>query len=55
MYFKLSYSKFASDLQNTQTQIQNPNTQKIENPNTNLNIWFFLGAYVYLWLRFWGK
>ena len=30
-YFKLSYSKFARDLQKTQTQ--NPNTQKIENPN----------------------
>jgi len=32
-YLKLSYSKFARDLQNTQTQ--NSNTQKIENPNLN--------------------
>jgi len=30
-YFKLSNSKFARDLQNTQTQT--PNTQKIEKPN----------------------
>jgi hypothetical protein len=45
LYFKLSYSKFAKDLQNT----QNPNTQKIENPNSDLNSLFFLGAYVWLW------
>ena len=37
--FKLSNSKFAKDLQNTQTQ--NPNTQKIENPNPDLNLWVF--------------
>ena len=42
LYFKLSYSKFARDLQNTQTQ--NPNTQNIENPN--LKLWVVLGAYV---------
>jgi len=30
-YFKLSYSKFARDLQNTKTQ--NSNTQKTENSN----------------------
>jgi hypothetical protein len=35
LYFKLSHSKFARDLQNAQTQIHNPNTQKIENPNPN--------------------
>jgi len=34
-FFKLSYSKFARDLQNTQTS--NPNTQKIKNLNTKLN------------------
>jgi hypothetical protein len=45
LYFKLSNSKFAKDLQNTQTQ--NPNTQKIENPNPDLNLWVFLGAYVW--------
>ena len=28
-YFKLSFSKFARDSQNTQTQTQNSNTQKI--------------------------
>jgi hypothetical protein len=38
LYFKLSYSKFAIDFQNAQTQ--NPNTQKIENPNPNLNLEF---------------
>jgi len=27
-YFKLSFSKFARDSQNTQTQTQNSNTQK---------------------------
>jgi hypothetical protein len=43
-YFKLSNSKFARDLQNTQTQ--NPNTQKIENPNSDLNLLVLLGAYV---------
>ena len=32
------------DSQNTLTQ--NSNTQKIENSNTNLNLWVFLGAYV---------
>ena len=37
LYFKLSYSKFARDLQNTQTQ--NQNSQKIENPNPDLNLW----------------
>jgi hypothetical protein len=40
-YFKLSNSKFARDLQNTQTQTQNPNTQKIENLTPNLNLWAF--------------
>ncbi len=44
MYFRLSNSKFARDLQNTQTQIKNPNTQKIE--NSDLSVCFFLGAYV---------
>ena len=43
MYFKLSNSKLAKDMQNTQTQ--NPNTQKIENSNLDLNLWVFLGAY----------
>jgi len=33
-------------LQNTQTQ--NPDTQKIENPNPDLNIWVLLGAYVWV-------
>ena len=47
-YFKLSYSKFARDLKNTLAQIQNPNTQKIESPNPNLNLWVFMGAYVWL-------
>ena len=37
--FKLSNSKFAKDLQNTYTQ--NPNTQKIENPNPDLDLWVF--------------
>ena len=36
--FKLSFSKFARDLQNTQTQTQNSNTQKIENSNPYLNL-----------------
>jgi hypothetical protein len=36
LYFKLSFSKFARDLQNTQTQ--NSNTQKIENSSPNLNL-----------------
>jgi len=45
-YFKLSFSKFASDLQNTQFQAQNSNTQKINSSNPNLNHWIFLGAYV---------
>ena len=31
LYFKLSNSKFVKDLQNTQTQTQNPNTQKLKN------------------------
>jgi len=35
--FKLSNSKSVKDLQNT----QNPNTQKIENPNPDLNLWVF--------------
>ena len=43
-YFKLSNSKFARDLQNTQTQ--NPNTQKIENPNLELLV--LLGACVFI-------
>ncbi len=43
LYFKLSNSKFARDLQNTSTQ--NPDTQKIENPNPDLNLWVSLGAY----------
>ncbi len=30
----MDYAKFWRDVQNTQTEIQNPNTQKIENPNT---------------------
>ena len=46
LYFKLSYFKFARNLQNTQTQTQNLNTQKIENPNPDLNLWVLLGAYV---------
>jgi len=44
LYFKLSISEFARDLQNTLTQ--NPNTQKVENPNQDLKLWVFLGAYV---------
>jgi len=40
LYFKLSYSKFARDLQNIQTQT--PNTQKIE--NLNLNLWVLFGC-----------
>jgi len=44
LYFKLSNSKFARDLQNAQTL--NPNTQKIENPNPDLNLLVLLGAYV---------
>ena len=36
--FKLSFWKFARDLQNTQTQTQNSNTQKMENSNSNLNL-----------------
>ncbi len=47
-FFKLSYSKFARDLQNTQTQ--NPNTQKIENSNPNSNLWVFLDPYVWIYL-----
>ena len=39
-HFVLSNSKFARDLQNTQTQTQNPKTQKIE--NLNRNFWVFL-------------
>jgi len=38
LYFKLSNSKLAKDLQNTQTQTQNPNTQKVENPSPHLNL-----------------
>jgi len=34
------------NLQNTQAQ--NPYTQKIENPNPDLNLWVLLGAYVWL-------
>jgi hypothetical protein len=45
-YFKLSNSKFARDLQNTQTKTQNPNTQIIENSNLNLNLLVLVGAYV---------
>ena len=33
-------------MQNTQTQTQNPNTQKIESPNPDLNLWVLWGAYV---------
>jgi len=36
--------KFAKDLQITQTQ--KLNTQKIEDPNPDLNLWVLLGAYV---------
>jgi len=36
VYFKLSYSKFARDLQNAQTQTHNSITQKIEIPNLKL-------------------
>jgi hypothetical protein len=46
LYLKLSNSKFAKDLQNTQTQTQNPNTQKIENPNLDLLV--LLGACVFI-------
>ncbi len=42
-YFKLSGYKFARDLQNTQTQ--NPNTQKIEGPNPNLNLLVLFSVY----------
>ncbi len=35
-FFKLSYSKFARDSQNTQTQ--DSNTQKILNSNPNLKL-----------------
>ena len=48
LYFKLSNSKFAKDLQNTQTQ--NTNTQKIENPNPDLKLVALLGAYVWIYL-----
>ncbi len=41
-----SYSKFERDLQNTQTQTQNPNTQKIEKPHPNSNFWACLDAHV---------
>ena len=37
-YFKLSFLKFVRDLQNTQTQTQSSNTQKIENSNPSLKI-----------------
>ena len=50
-YFKLSFAKFARDLQNTQTQTQNSNTQKIDNSSQNSNLWVFLGAYAWLRLR----
>jgi hypothetical protein len=36
------------EVQNTQTQTQNPNTQKIENLNPDLNLWVLLGAYVWV-------
>ncbi len=56
-HFKLCFSKFVKDLQNTQTQTQNSNTknsntQKIENSNPNLNLWVFLGAYVWFHNKF---
>ena len=38
LYFKLTNSKFARDLQNTQSKTQNPNTQKIENTHPKLNL-----------------
>jgi hypothetical protein len=38
LYFKLPNSKFARDLQNTQSKTINPNTQKIENTNPKLNL-----------------
>ena len=41
-----NYKKIKIDLSNTQTQTQIPNTQKIENPNPDLNLWVLLGAYV---------
>jgi hypothetical protein len=39
-FFILNYliRNFARDLQNTQTQTQNSITQKIKNPNPNLNL-----------------
>jgi len=49
LYFKLSNWKFAKDLKKTQTQ--NPNTQQIENPNPDLNLWVLLGAYFWLHKR----
>jgi len=33
------------------TQTQNPNTQKIENPNPDLNLWVLLDAYVWIKAR----
>ncbi len=38
--------KFSKDFWNTQTQ--NPNTQKIENLNPDLNLWVLLGACVWV-------
>jgi hypothetical protein len=43
-FFKRFLKKFSKDLENTQSQSQNPNTQKIENPNPDLLV--LLGAYV---------
>ena len=50
LYIKFFNSKFARDLQNTQTQ--NPNIQKIEKPNPNSNLLVLLGAYLWIYNKY---